>query len=76
MSDRAYRSKDVFSEELIEEAKQLGFEGNPNPRYVEVNFNQACNFKCAYCSPVLSTEWKKEIDKHGPTLYKIENTMI
>ena len=66
LSDRAYRSKDVFSEELIEEAKQLGFEGNPNPRYVEVNFNQACNFKCAYCSPILSTEWKKEIDKHGP----------
>ena len=27
LSDRAYRSKDVFSEELIEEAKQLGMEG-------------------------------------------------
>ena len=66
LSDRAYRSKDVFEPGLIEEAKQLGIDGNARPRYVEVNFNQACNFKCSYCSPVLSTEWMKEIDKQGP----------
>lgn len=66
LSDRAYRSKDVFEPGLIEEAKQLGIEGNARPRYVEVNFNQACNFKCSYCSPVLSTEWMKEINKQGP----------
>jgi hypothetical protein len=32
---------------------------------VEVNFNQACNFKCIYCSPHLSTEWEEEIKKFG-----------
>lgn len=65
LSDRAYRSKDVYDAGLIEEALKLGIDGNARPRYVEVNFNQACNFKCAYCSPHLSTEWMKEIKKHG-----------
>ena len=65
MSDRAYRSKDVYEPNLIKEAVDLGATGNPKPRYLEVNFNQACNLKCAYCSPHLSTEWHKEVKKHG-----------
>lgn len=65
LSDRAYRSKDVYEEGLIEEAQALSFTGNAKPRYVEVNFNQACNFKCSYCSPHLSTAWMDEIQKHG-----------
>ena len=65
ISDRAYRSHDVYEPGLIEEAIKDGFEGNPVPRYVEVNFNQACNLKCSYCSPHLSTEWHKEVKKHG-----------
>ena len=65
MSDRAYRSKDVYEPDLIKEAVDLGATGNPKPRYLEVNFNQACNLKCAYCSPHLSTEWHKEVKKHG-----------
>ncbi len=69
LSDRAYRSKDVFEDNIVEEAVTLGSTGNPNPRYVEVNFNQACNFKCSYCSPHLSTAWMKEVEKHGP--YKL-----
>lgn len=63
ISDRAYRSNDVFEDGLIEEA-QTNVD-TPNPRYVEVNFNQACNLKCSYCSPHLSTEWHKEVKKHG-----------
>ena len=35
---------DFYSKEDI---KAAGWEGNINPRYVEVNFNQACNFKCS-----------------------------
>ena len=62
ISDRAYRSKDVYEPGLIEAAQ---IEENPKPRYLEVNFNQACNLKCAYCSPHLSTEWHKEVKKHG-----------
>jgi len=69
LSDRAYRSKDVYEPGLIEEALELGWQGDARPRYVEVNFNQACNFKCSYCSPHLSTEWNKEVDRLGP--YKL-----
>jgi len=72
MSDRAYRSKDVYKPGLIEEAIKQGATGNPTPRYVEVNFNQACNLKCAYCSPHLSTEWYKEVKKFGS--YKLADS--
>lgn len=69
ISDRAYRSNDVYEEGLIEEA--LKNSKTPLPRYVEVNFNQACNFKCSYCSPHLSTEWYKEVTLHGS--YKLSD---
>lgn len=62
ISDRAYRSFDVYEPGLIEQAIT---DKNPKPKYLEVNFNQACNLKCAYCSPHLSTEWHKEVKKYG-----------
>lgn len=65
LSDRAYRSKDVYQEGLIEEALSIGSIGNAIPRYVEVNFNQACNFRCSYCSPHLSTAWQQDIERNG-----------
>lgn len=68
-SDRVYRSGEYWAQNAREEIKQAGWDGNINPRYVEVNFNQACNFKCSYCSPHLSTTWEKEIKEFGP--YKI-----
>ena len=71
ISDRPYRSFDVNEEGIIAEALEYGADGNPKPKYMEVNFNQACNFKCTYCSPHLSTEWHKEINKHGP--YKLDH---
>lgn len=67
LSDRAYRSKDVYEPDLIEEALTVD---NPNPRYVEVNFNQACNFKCSYCSPHLSTAWHNDIQTNGAFILK------
>mgnify|MGYP003342532214 CR=1 FL=1 len=63
LSDRAYRSKDVYRPGMLEDLASNLHTGNVTPRYVEVNFNQACNFKCAYCSPHLSTEWAKEAEK-------------
>jgi sulfatase maturation enzyme AslB (radical SAM superfamily) len=71
LSDRAYRSKDVYEEGLIQEALDVGSTGNAKPRYVEVNFNQACNFKCTYCSPHLSTAWEQDIERNGP--YKLSD---
>ena len=32
ISDRAYRSKDVYEPEIIEEARKIGFTGNAKPK--------------------------------------------
>jgi 6-pyruvoyl-tetrahydropterin synthase len=65
-SDRIYRSGEYWAQNAREEIASAGADGNINPRYVEVNFNQACNFKCSYCSPHLSNAWEKEIKEFGP----------
>ena len=64
-SDRHYRSLEPWAENYFQEVIQKGSEGHIIPSYVEVNFNQACQFKCSYCSPHLSTTWMEEIKQHG-----------
>ena len=66
LSDRHYRSSEWWVRDAWDEVVEGTWDENINPRYVEVNFNQACNFKCTYCSPHLSTEWEKEIEEFGP----------
>jgi hypothetical protein len=68
-SDRVYRSGEYWAQNSRDEIQAAGAEGDINPHYVEVNFNQACNFRCSYCSPHLSTTWHQEIREHGA--YKI-----
>ena len=59
MSDRHYRSSEWWNAPTFEEVTQNKFDYDVVPRYVEVNFNQACNFKCMYCSPHLSSSWEE-----------------
>jgi len=66
MSDRHYRSSEWWNAPTFDEVTTNSFDYDVTPRYVEVNFNQACNFKCMYCSPHLSTSWEEEVKKHGP----------
>lgn len=65
-SDRHYRSGEYWAVPYREQTLAYSWDYDFNPTYVEVNFNQACNFKCSYCSPHLSSEWQKEIEKFGP----------
>lgn len=65
-SDRIYRSGEYWAQNARKDIIQALNVDDINPRYVEVNFNQACNFKCSYCSPHLSNTWEKEIKQHGP----------
>ncbi len=65
MSDRHYRSGEPWAMQDFEAIKQNPMDERWTPRYVEVNFNNACNFKCSYCSPQFSTTWGKEIDIYG-----------
>lgn len=71
-SDRVYRSGEYWAQNSRKDIITSTQTGIMNPRYVEVNFNQACNFKCVYCSPHLSTTWEDEIKQHGA--FELEGT--
>jgi hypothetical protein len=65
ISDRHYRSSEWWVKDAWDEVVNNPWDHDITPRYVEVNFNQACNFKCSYCSPHLSTAWEDDIKQHG-----------
>ena len=64
-SDRHYKSFEPWSQPHFDEIKNLSPRENYNPKYVEVAFSNACNFKCSYCGPQYSSKWVEEIKKHG-----------
>jgi hypothetical protein len=66
LSDRHYRSGEPWAAVDFEKIKNsTGLENDVTPSYVEVNFNNACNLKCSYCSPQFSSSWGDEIQRHG-----------
>ena len=73
-SDRIYRSGEYWAQNARNDILEAMDTKNIIPRYVEVNFNQACNFKCMYCSPHLSTTWEDEVKKHGG--YKLDGGYV
>jgi organic radical activating enzyme len=71
LSDRHYRSSEWWIKDAWDEVVSNPWDHDIKPRYVEVNFNQACNFKCSYCSPHLSTAWEDDVKQHGPFKFSI-----
>ena len=66
MSDRHYRSGEPWAAiDFDSIANSSGNEDDVIPSYVEVNFNNACNLACSYCSPQYSSTWAQEIQRHG-----------
>jgi MoaA/NifB/PqqE/SkfB family radical SAM enzyme len=66
MSDRHYRSGEPWAAiDFDRIADSSGEEDDVIPSYVEVNFNNACNLACSYCSPQYSSTWAQEIQRHG-----------
>lgn len=65
LSDRAFRSAEPWANPHFQEVLDAGSKLNINPRNVEVNFSQACQLKCSYCSPHLSSTWMEEVKKFG-----------
>ena len=67
LSDRHYRSGESWAAVDFETIKNsTGAEDDIIPSYVEVNFNNACNLKCSYCSPQFSSSWHDEAQRMGP----------
>ena len=74
-SDRIFKSAESWSKPHFEQITTSDWRDDINPRYVEVAFSNACNFKCSYCAPAFSTTWMQEIQKHGayPTTDKFNS---
>ena len=66
VSDRILKSSSEWAKPYFDEVVQSGLGEKISPRYLEVSFSHACNFKCSYCAPHFSSAWEKEIKKHGP----------
>jgi organic radical activating enzyme len=66
ISDRHYRSGEPWAAIDFEKIRNAtGEETDVIPSYVEVNFNNACNLKCSYCSPQFSSRWGDEVHRYG-----------
>ena len=66
MSDRHYRSGEPWAAiDFDKIPNSTGDEDDVIPSYVEVNFNNACNLRCSYCSPQFSSSWMDEVQRHG-----------
>lgn len=64
ISDRAYKSARSWAYPHLGDVVK-NKTADVEPTYLEISFSNVCNFKCAYCSPDLSSQWYEEIDKHG-----------
>ncbi len=65
-SDRHIKSSDAWAEPEFDLVRTLPWDADVGPSYMEVSFSSACNMKCSYCSPKVSSKWMEEIRLHGP----------
>lgn len=65
ISDRTLKSHEEWAEPYFQEAIEKPWDYNHNPRYVEVSFSNACNFKCMYCAPHISSSIMNEYNEFG-----------
>ena len=65
LSDRHYRSGEPWAAVDFEKIRNSNGSEDAIPSYVEVNFNNACNLACSYCSPQFSSTWAAEVERSG-----------
>ena len=65
-SDRITKSAEHWAAPYLDQIVRSPWDADAIPSYLEVSFDTACNFKCAYCSPAVSSTWRQEIEQHGP----------
>ena len=72
-SDRHYKTANVGMGlwKRFDETVASGLGEEINPSYLEVAFENTCNFKCTYCSPDVSSRWMEEVQQHGG--FKLQN---
>lgn len=71
ISDRLLRSSESWCISLLDDTKNLSWDFDVYPRYLELDFGNECQLKCSYCVPTASSRWVSEIEQHG--LYPLIN---
>ena len=66
VSDRIYKSTTSWAYPHLKDVVASGLGEQIDPTYMEVAFENTCNFKCIYCSPESSSRWQEEVTTHGP----------
>jgi organic radical activating enzyme len=67
VSDRTYKSADIqWAHPHLDAVIASGNGTDIAPTYLEVMFDNTCNFKCMYCTPDISSKWMEEIERFGP----------
>lgn len=69
ISDRTYKSSNIFWSTPYLDRITSDTTADVDPTYLEVAFDNTCNFKCMYCTPDISSKWMEEIEQYGP--YKV-----
>jgi organic radical activating enzyme len=65
ISDRMLRSSEPWALPLLQETKNIDWQADVYPRYLELNFSNRCQLKCSYCAPMASSSWLQETKKWG-----------
>lgn len=65
LSDRHYRSGEPWAAIHLDRIRNQSWEADEVPSYVEVNFSNACNLACTYCSPQFSSTWAAQAERFG-----------
>lgn len=65
ISDRVLKSQEEWSMPYLEEVLKNPLSNTVLPKYLEISFSRACNFRCTYCSPAFSTRWLQDVLQNG-----------
>lgn len=65
ISDRTLKSGQNWAWPSFAETLKNPLSDRMLPKYLEVSFSRACNFKCSYCSPMYSSTWAKDVLQGG-----------
>lgn len=65
-SDRILTSSGYWAIKNIDRIKNISWDDNISPTYLEISFSNTCNLACSYCSPGQSSRWEADVKKNGP----------
>ncbi|MBY0516417.1 MAG: twitch domain-containing radical SAM protein [Bacteriovoracaceae bacterium] len=64
VSDRIFKTV-IYEDKDLNRIANMPWDANVNLKTLEVAFDRACNFACAYCNASFSTSWAKDINNNG-----------